>query len=306
VFRTVIVVSGEKISVKNNWLIIENGNDDTMIPIEDIYSIVIDNIKSNITVPALTRLTEAGVHLLVCDEKHLPATVILPASNHYRPLNVLMKQIQMTDNFKKELWQRIIKQKILNQARVLKISGAPKEKYEKMLSYCEEVVPGDEYNREGIAAKWFFRALYGSEFIRFSNDVINDALNYGYTIIRSLVAKVLSAYGYNCVIGIHHINESNPFNLADDLMEPLRPLVDLWVEKNNEYLVDKLTKDNRQSLINLINHVVIINNNKMKLRNAVDRYINSLTTAINRMDSEALIIPQIFEYNEYFEEDGDD
>lgn len=122
------------------------------------------------------------------------------------------------------------------------MSGAGTKVCERMQQLAQEVLSGDTGNREGIAAKMFFRNFYGCDFIRFENDIINIALNYGYAVIRSSVARSLCAYGYNCALGIHHINEANPFNLADDLMEPLRPLADIWVWQNNEDLVDTLTK----------------------------------------------------------------
>lgn len=144
----------------------------------------------------------------------------------------------------------------------------------------DEVEDGDIGNREGIGAKWYFRSLFGSSFLRYSDDGINKALNYGYSIIRSAVTKTLTAYGYNSVLGIHHINESNPFNLADDLMEPLRPLVDIWVDQNHEELLIDLTKQQRKELINLVNHTMLCDGKKMRVRNAIDKYISSFTSAI--------------------------
>ena len=156
-----------------------------------------------------------------------------------------------------------------------------------------EVLPGDIGNREGIAAKMFFKNFYGYNFLRFEEDVINAALNFGYAIIRSMVARSLCAYGYNCALGIHHINECNAFNLADDFMEPLRPLVDLWVYKHNDELLDTLTKSNRVGLASIINDEVIIADKKMKLYNAIDKYIASFTTAIDSADRNKLLLPYL-------------
>ncbi|MBQ7647312.1 MAG: type II CRISPR-associated endonuclease Cas1 [Clostridia bacterium] len=222
-FRTVTVYSGEKISVDQNRMVVSGESGDQFIPIEDVYSLVIDNPRTLLTVPVITRLTSSGAHIILCDEKHMPSSVILPHSLHYHPLTVLRKQLSMPDEIKDRIWDRIVKQKIINQAKVLQICTNKRERVSRMLELADEVVNGDEGNREGISARIFFRELYGFEFVRMYDDATNAALNYGYTVIRSSVAKTLVAYGYNCVYGVHHINESNPFNLADDIMEPLRP-----------------------------------------------------------------------------------
>ena len=169
----------------------------------------------------------------------------------------------------------------------------------------EEVTNGDEGNREGIAARLFFHGLYGSDFIRMYDDAINAALNYGYTVIRSAVAKALTAYGYNCVLGIHHINESNAFNLADDMMEPLRPLVDLWVAEHREDLVDELTKQQKNELAALVNDVVLWNGKRMRVRNAIDKYISSLTTAITRLSPDECVPPVIIRHDVYRDVDDE-
>ena len=116
---------------------------------------------------------------------------------------------------------------------------------------------------------------------------------YGYTIIRSAVARSLVVYGYNCVLGVHHINENNAFNLADDFMEPFRPVVDQWVQAHNDELVDELSKQNKLALVNLLNVEVNWNNKIMKLHNAMDKYIASFTTAIDKADVNKLLIPKL-------------
>lgn len=305
-FRTVVINFGEKISVKDNWLVVTGGDEEKRVPIEDIYSVIIDNQISYLTVPAVTRLTDAGIHILVCDERHIPASVILPHTHHYRPLTVIRKQIEMTYEFKDALWDRITAEKIRNQARVLKFSNGLPERVNRLFELADEVVNGDEGNREGIAAKMFFRAMYGAEFVRMNDDAINAALNYGYAILRSCVCKTLVSYGYNCVLGIHHINESNPFNLADDLMQPLRPIVDYWVDENIEDLVDDLERRQRNELACLVNRIVLLDGKHMKMRNAVDKYVCSLTSAIEHNNPKLLKLPEIIKHDIASEDDWDD
>jgi len=291
-FRTLIIIDGESLRIEQNWLVVETAERKNRVPLEDIYSIVLDNPRCSISSAAITAITGAGAHILICDHKHLPQAVVYPLHKHYRPLNVIRKQLALDKNFKAGIWQNIVRVKIKNQAKVLDICGVSKDKVDRMYQFAEEVLPGDPGNREGIAAKWFFRAIYGSSFIRHA-DTINAALNYGYAIIRSAVGKTLVAYGYNCVLGIHHINESNPFNLADDIMEPLRPIVDLWVDRNSDELVNRLGRDNRRELIDLVNWKVFCDNKRMSLRNAIDKYVSSLTTAIERENANLIKIPTI-------------
>ena len=123
--------------------------------------------------------------------------------------------------------------------------------------------------------------------------MLNAALNYGYAILRSAVAKTLTAYGYNCVIGVHHRSEKNPFNLADDFMEPFRPMVDLWVDTNNENLFGELSGSNRKGLLGLLNEGISIAGKTMRLRNAIDVCIQSFTGAVQKGQPAAFYLPEL-------------
>lgn len=292
-FRTLYVTSGERLSVSANWLVVEADGESKKVPVEDIQMLILDNIHACLSVYTLQSLAKYDVNVVLCDEKHLPCCSVLALNQHYRPYGVLKKQMALTQEFKDLLWQKIVKAKIENQNSVLKLRCVQQEVVDRMQQLASEVLPGDIGNREGIAAKMFFRNFYGYNFLRFEEDVINAALNFGYAIIRSAVARSLCAYGYNCALGIHHINESNAFNLADDFMEPLRPLVDLWVFLHNDELVDTLTKSNRVGLANIINDEVIIAGKKMKLYNAIDKYVASFTTAIDNADKNKLLLPYL-------------
>lgn len=305
-WRTVIITQGERVRLQNNWVVVQNGEKEQQIPISDLYSIIVDNRAAHLTVGAITALTNEGVHIIFCDEKHSPVSVVTSLNTHYRPLNVIRKQLALSDNFKDALWQKVIMGKIENQAQVLKMQGGCSKTYQHLIKFVLEVLPGDKTNREGLAAKMYFRELYGGDFIRMQDNIINAAMNYGYAIIRSCVAKTLCAYGYNCVLGIHHISETNAFNLADDLMEPLRPIVDLWVDKNNENLVSELGYSNRKGLIDIINTVVELDGKNTKVRYAIDRYISSLTTAIDKQDEKLLKLPKIINKTLVCGEFGDD
>lgn len=292
-WRTVIVSSGEKISLESNRMVLYNGYQRMEVPIEDLYSVIIEHEHVRISTSVLNALSSNNVHVFLCDNRHLPITLVLPLNTHYRVLSVLRKQINLDPAFKNEVWKRITKAKIENQARVLDLVGCSRKVSCRIRQLADEVEPGDRSNREGIAAKVFFREIYGVDFIRFSVDVINSALNYGYAIIRAAVSKSLVGYGFNCALGIHHVGEYNPFNLADDLMEPLRPIVDLWVRMNNEDLVDNLSKRNRVGLVNIVNQTVLIERKRTKIRYALDKYIKSFVTSIDRANPDLLLFPMI-------------
>lgn len=292
-FRTLYVTTGERLSISANWLIVESDCESKKVPVVDIQTLILDNTHACLSAYTLQSLAKHDVNVVLCDEKHLPCCSVLALNQHYKPYGVLKKQIALTQVFKDLLWQKIIKAKIENQNTALKMCCVMQEVIDRMQQLASEVLPGDIGNREGIAAKMFFRNFYGYNFLRFEEDVINAALNFGYAIIRSAVARSLCAYGYNCCLGIHHINESNAFNLADDFMEPLRPLVDLWVYRHNDELLDNLTKSNRVGLANIINYEVIIADKKMKLYNAIDKYVASFTTAIDNADKNKLLLPYL-------------
>ena len=241
-WRTVIVTEGEKITVENGNIRIVGKSADNSVPLADIYSVVIDNRAAMISVNVLSVLAEAGAHVYFCNEKHLPVSYAIPLNTHFQPLAVLKKQINLSESLKDELWKAIVERKIKNQALCLKYAGVDKKKAEEIEQISEAVVSGDKNGAEALAAKKYFSYLFGNSFIRRFDDVTNAALNYGYSIIRSSVCKTLVSYGFNCAIGLHHCSEQNEFNLADDVIEPFRPVVDLWVDENCDRLFEKLNK----------------------------------------------------------------
>lgn len=304
-WRTLIVTAGEKLTAKDNWLHVYSPQQEARVPIGDLYSVVVDNRQVLLSVSVLTRLAQAGVHLLLCDEKHLPCAVLLPLGLHYRPLTVLQKQMALPQPFKDQLWQRIVMAKIQNQAKALRLAGVGSGKAQKLEKLALRVLPGDAGNREAQAAKLYFPALFGAGFTRTQADVTNAALNYGYAIIRSAVSKTVAGYGYSGVLGLHHSGPGNAFNLADDLMEPLRPLVDLWTDAHCDDLYEELTRDNRCGLIDLVNQAVVFDGRKTRVRYAIDQYVKSLTSAIEGQDAGLLRLPVLTRADPLFEDEQD-
>lgn len=293
-WRSVIIYNGERLSVRDDWLVVTFEDDTTKkIPIEDLYCIVIDNKNLTLSVPVLASLSQHKVHLILTDEKHLPVSEMYPLNTNYHCYRVLKKQLEMTDDFKGEVWERIARKKIENQATCLENQWAESDVVVRMRELASEVVIHDEGNREGIAAKLFFRNMFGANFIRFADDEINSFLNYGYAIMRSGVAKSLVAHGFNCVMGVHHISETNEFNLADDFMEPLRPVVDNWIASNMDCLSEGLSKHVKNELVCLINTEVLFDGKVMKVRYAIDSMVKSFVTALETRNPDRLILPDI-------------
>ena len=156
-WRTVIVASGEKLNIKDNWLIVSSAEGESRVPVSDIYSLVIENRAAMLSV--LTTLTQAGAHIILCDEKHLPVSAALPINTHYRPFNVIKKQIDMTYEFKNLLWQKIIERKIHNRYLCLKYREINKEKCDEIDALSKSVKPGNTTNREAVAARKYFVAF---------------------------------------------------------------------------------------------------------------------------------------------------
>ena len=292
-------------TVRDGCLYVYSPEQEARVPIGDLYSVVVDNRRTLLSMGVLTQLAQAGVHILLCDEKHLPCAELLPLNLHYRPLATLQKQMELTQELKDQLWRRIVTAKIQNQAAALRLAGVSGSKAQKLEELALRVAPGDRGNREAQAARLYFPSLFGVGFTREQEDVTNAALNYGYAIIRSAVCKTLAAYGYSGVLGLHHIGPGNPFNLADDLMEPLRPLVDLWVDDHCDDLYEELTSGNRRELIALVNHIIRMNGKKMRVRYAIDQYVKSLTSAVDGQDAGLLRLPELIRNDPTFEDEQD-
>lgn len=292
-WKTVLIGTDSILTVETGWLSVSRPDKQTRIPIDDVYSVVIDEKRCRISAACMTALTDAGAHIILCDEKHYPATVILPLAKHYRGDAVLKDQIALSSEMKESLWQAVVIAKINNQISALKLCGVPATRWTDIPGYLDKVLPGDKKNAEAVVARKYFRALFGPVFRRTDEDVTNYALNYGYAIIRSAMAKSLTAYGLNCSLGIHHIGEGNAFHLADDLMEPLRPLVDYWVDSHMEELFDTLTMSNRRELIGLVNRTILYDGKKMRVRYAIDRYAASFARAIREQNVDRLVFPKL-------------
>lgn len=298
-WRSIVISHPSKISVKDSQLIIEQ-NEKWSMPIEDLVSIVIENPQVIITTRTLEILSENNVTLYVCDNRHIPIGYLLPYYQHSRQLKIIKQQLSQTEPFKKRIWQQLIKRKIQNQAYVLMCTGK-RDISEKLVKLSEKVDSGDTQNIEGQAAKIYFETLFGRNFNRNYDNIYNACLDYGYSILRGAIARNITKYGFIPSLGIHHKSELNNYNLADDIIEPFRPLVDFWVIENIINRDIEFTKEIRGNLVDLLNYDVIIENKRQCVSNAINIMISSYTTAIQNKDYSKILIPMIvpLERHEY-------
>lgn len=197
-----------------------------IIPIEDIGVIIIDHQQVTFTQGLMAALLENNSSVIICNETHLPSGLMMPLDVNHIQQERFKLQIEAALPLKKKLWKQTVEMKIRNQAAVLKKTGSD---YERLLVLIRAVKSGDSENMEGMAAHYYWSALFQNKF-EFRRDRFgespNNLLNYGYAILRAITARSLIASGLLPTLGIHHSNKYNAYCLADDIMEPYRPFVD--------------------------------------------------------------------------------
>ena len=274
-YRQVIVKKSDKMHFKDNQLVIEKENASSKIPLEDISYVLIEDSTTVLTTRLLAEFGKNAIALIICDETFEPTSIMYPYNYHFKQLEVFSRQLEITEDVKNEFWNQIVKRKIENSVRVLEMTSKEEFPISKLNEYINEVVDGDIKNREGLAAKMYFRSIFGSDFIRFYDDKINAALNYGYTIIASAIIRNLAVFGLNTYLGIHHNSKINNFNLAYDFLEPYRSIVDKYVFDNQDEIVFPLSFEFRKKLINLLNKEVLHNNKKYTVEYSISLLIKS-------------------------------
>lgn len=250
------------------------------IPIEDVGIIILDHPRITVTQALLQALIENNAAVLSCDSRHLPAGLFMPMSANHIYTEKLRYQLESSEPLRKNLWQQTVKAKIDNQARALKSFGKDAENME---YWASKVRSGDPDNYEGRAAANYWAKLIEGEqrFKRYRyGEPPNNLLNYGYAVLRAIVARSLVSSGMLPAVGIHHRNKYNPFCLADDIMEPYRPFVDLLVleiaERHEADEIEDLTPQVKQDLLVLPTLDVTIEGIKSPLMVGMQRTTASL------------------------------
>lgn len=277
-WRTVVITQRAKLDLQMGYLVIRMDKI-TKIHLSEINTVLIDSPAVSLTTGLLAELSRKKIKVIFCDEKRLPSSQLIPFYGSHDTSLKYKKQIQWTDEMKKFIWSEIVAEKIKQQAEFL--DEKRREESKLLWKYKSEVLPWDETNREGHAVKVYFNALFGMEFLRTQENTINAALNYGYSIILSMFAKEIVSQGYFTQLGIFHDNMFNELNLACDLMEPFRILVDRQVYKMN---LQEFGKEEKIELVDILNHSVYIDGNQEYVSKAIRIYSKSIFDALNEND----------------------
>lgn len=248
-------------------------------PIEDIGVVVLDHKQITITQGALEALLENNCAVITCDSNRLPVGLLLPLIGNTTQNERFRDQLNASLPLQKQLWQQTIQQKIRNQAAVL--SQCSDSETRCMQVWANDVRSGDPENLEARAAVYYWKSLFGHipDFIRDREGVApNNLLNYGYAILRAVIARSLVASGLLPTLGIHHHNRYNAYCLADDIMEPYRPYVDQLVyDITEQYGVDvELSKDIKAELLSIPTLDVVIGGKRSPLMIAAAQTTASL------------------------------
>lgn len=267
-------------------------NRDITIPLSDINTIMIDNQQTTLSANLINKCAEYNVSIVTCNHKHLPQAIILPSSGHYRAAAMFREQLCWQGDTLAKLWQKIVQIKIINQANILQETNKSLPVRDRLYKFAAETQLADAGNCEGLAAKMYFRELFGVDFFRDAESPINAALNYGYSIFRSQIARALVAHGLNPHIGIFHRGPNNAFNLADDIIEPFRPIVDRFAYK---MMIPGtiFSRDHRLALIALPTKKVVFDGKKITLIFAITNTVQLLITAAQNNDCGFLNFPDI-------------
>lgn len=291
-YRQVIIKKADKLRLKDNQLVVINEEKENKVPLEDINFILIEDNQTVLTARLLAEISKYYIALIICDSKYEPASIMYSFNNHYKQLSVFQKQIQLSVELKEILWKQIITYKIANQIAVIEMTTQDETALNHLKEYISDIKPQDATNREGLAAKIYFRSVFGSEFIRFYNDAINASLNYGYTILKSAITRSLVSFGLNTFLGINHCSQTNNFNLCYDFIEPYRPLVDKYVYDNIENLSYPLSFESRKNILNILNKEVLIDNKHCTVQYSIDVLVKSYINSIEK-NQNLLLLPSI-------------
>jgi len=270
----------EQVEIK----VLETGETKT-VPIEDIGVLILDNQQITITQALMAKLLSNNTALITCDNTHHPVGLFLNLDGNTLQSRIFKAQIDASEPLKKQLWQQTVTAKIQNQAAMLGQQSATGSLFNApdklLLNYAKEVKSGDSENFEAAAAGYYWKRLF-PPFLNFTREregnPPNNLLNYGYAILRAIVARSLIGSGMLPTLGIHHRNQYNAYCLADDIMEPYRPYVDKVVceivNMNGQYL--EMTPNMKKQLLTIPAMDVMIDEQRSPLMNAVQRTTASL------------------------------
>lgn len=278
-WRTIVISKRAKLDLQLGYMVVRS-EEVTKIVLSEISTILIESTAVSLTTGLLAELSKRRIKVIFCDEKRNPSSELVSYYGSHDTSNKVRKQIAWKQKTKEAVWTEIVTEKIRKQKEILEILG--KEGSEILSSYIKEITWNDGTNREGHAAKVYFNALFGLDFTRTEDNYINAGLNYGYSIILSAFTREIVANGYITQLGLFHDNMFNQFNLASDLMEPFRVLIDQKILQMK--LID-FEHNEKMQLVDVLNQEVLIDGKKQYVNNAIKIYCKSVFDALNDDDS---------------------
>jgi CRISPR-associated protein Cas1 len=282
-----------RLALADGQILIGRDDGEIRLPLEDIAYMVIDTPQASLSVPLLTACMEAGVAVIITDPKHLPSGVMLPFHRHFRQGGMARLQVDQTEPFRKRLWQAVVRTKIENQGAVLKVLGRADSG--PLAAMARLVGSGDPENVEARAARAYWSRLWSNFRREDEADLRNALLNYGYAVLRACVARALVGMGFLPAFGIHHASVTNAFNLADDMLEPFRPFIDLlaWRHLGGMDEARAMGLEDRQAMAGAMMENATMGEDEVTLLVAAERLAASLARAMEERRVEALLLPRL-------------
>ena len=292
-WKGVHISNPSRLTYKDQQLCVAQDDGDVAMPLEDVAWIVLDSNHSTLSVSLVSACMNRGVAIVFTDERHTPSGIALPFHTHHRQAAVASMQLGLSQPLKKRLWQTLVIAKIENQAACLDACGRDGTA---VAAIAKFVTSGDTENTEARAARVYWSALF-DDFIRGDEtDLRNAMLNYGYAIVRSAIARALVASGLLPCFGLFHDSAANAFNLADDLFEPFRPLVDAKVfalSENGTRKSGELVISERRALAGLLHEDVKFGIETVSVLIATERAAASLVRSMESSSPLLLELPRL-------------
>jgi CRISPR-associated protein Cas1 len=295
VWRSVVINQPARLKREQFALLVEQ-EQSARVPFEDIAVIVLNHREITLTHPVLSACAEYGIGLYATGDNHQPSGVFLPFQSHSRATKMLRLQLALDKPTGKRAWAYMVQAKINNQALCMKTLG--RGDHERLESYSRRVRSGDTGNMEAQASAYYFPQIFGKGFHRGQNTWTNAALDYGYAVMRGACARALVAHGMLPTIGLFHSSEQNAFNLADDLIEPFRAIVDLHVATNRKMDDEQeLVPADKASLVSLLHVDVRMPRGVMSVLASVEQAAESLMRVYDGGGESLLEMPQLIGLN---------
>ena len=282
-----------RLALADGQILIGRDDGEIRLPLEDIAYMVIDTPQASLSLPLLSACMEAGLAVIITDPKHLPSGVMLPFHRHFRQGGMARLQVDQTEPFRKRLWQAVVRAKIENQGAVLKVLGRADSG--PLAAMARLVGSGDPENVEARAARAYWSRLWSNFRREDEADLRNALLNYGYAVLRACVARALVGMGFLPAFGIHHASVTNAFNLADDMLEPFRPFIDLlaWRHLGGKDEARAMSLEDRHAMAGAMMENAAMGEDEVTLLVAAERLAASLARAMEERRPEALLLPRL-------------